>query len=332
LSQVPSGVAATTVTLPADAASPHRMALAGDVLALAERRRLTVLDLARARVARTVDLAWDVEDVALSPSGRFVAAGPRQPRSEIVLHDLDRDVTSSIGKVADRWLTGVGFARHDGAELLLVARNQQTFTIFEVDDELAELAVVDGYEFEFDSFTALPVGRVASVGHFSGETRDSLIVVPVAEAVADPEGAAATAVRTELDFAYRLIAGPAEPDALVAFRDPEDAEEPDDEDGDDGDDDRPDVHGFRGLYVRDLETGELRERIEWDGPVARGDRCFATESWIAIAMRRRVDLVPRREPGGDVALPADAVALDPAGRRIAVAAGRGRLELLEFES
>jgi hypothetical protein len=323
LSQVPPGVAATALTLPAEAVTARRIALAGDVLALAEGTRVTLYDVARERVLRTLELAWDVHEVVLAPSARFVAAGPRQPRAEIAVHDLERDATTPIGKLADRWLTGVEFARADGAEVLLVARDQRTFTIFDTGDELRELAVVESHGFEFDSFSSLPDGFVASVGHYSGETRDSLVVIPIEEA---DRRRAAEAVREELDFAYRLIAGQAESDAFVAFRDPEDAEEPDPDDEDD--DGRSDVHNFHGLYVRDVRTRELRERIAWDGPVAPGDRCFATERWIAIAMRDRLTLVPRRDANAELTIPADAVALDPDGRRVALASRGGRLDLL----
>ena len=280
----------------------ERLALAGDVLAAAGGETVSLHDLGGSPSGE-VALPWPAHELALSPSGRLLAAAPRPPRKELVLHDRATGESRRVPNTGDAWLSGFAVLEHDGAELLAVARDQRTVSLLDPGGE--ELARVGGGGVEFDTLVAIPPRRLASVGHATGESRDSLVVAAL------PGGDGA---HEELDYAYRLIAGPAGQGAFVAFRDPEDAEEPDE---DDVDAPEGDLHGFRGLYVR-AASGELLQRIEWDGPVRRGDGILATAHTIAIAMTGAVALVPRARGGTPVTHPARTAALDPAGGRVAL--------------
>jgi hypothetical protein len=84
------------------------------------------------------------------------------------------------------------------------------------------------------------------------------------------------------------------------------------------------------LYVRDLNTGELRDRIAWQGPVESGNGCFATDAWIVLALSSAVALVSRgRTPAESVLLPTAAAAIDRYRRCVALYGDDASLTLLD---
>jgi len=300
---------------------PQHVALAADLLATATDDVLWLTTIADGAHLRTLSLPWAIDEIAVSPSGRFIAAAPSVPRREIVVYDRLEAATTTISKSSDRWLSGFGFAADPHSDLLVVARDQFSCSTLDLRAGAQEIARLVGGGFEFDRLGGLWGDVLVSVGHYSGETRDSLVVVH-----AGPDGSCGD----ELDFAYRLIAGRAEQGAFVAFRDPEDAERPAPDDDDD--DDHADIHDFLGIYIRDVASGELREKIAWDDPgVRRGDHCFATEHWVAITNGGGVSLVPRaRSAGSPATLPAHAAGLDPIGRRIALTVEEANIDVAQL--
>ena len=131
------------------------------------------------------------------------------------------------------------------------------------------------------------------MGFFAGETKESLAVIDLATAASDPAGVFVQfrAKRGLTDHAYRLSAGPAGAEAFVASREPED-----DEAKLATEDDDAALHGFAGLYVREL-SGTVIERHAWAGADVRS--LAAGPTWIAIEGRDEVRLVAR-VPGTDV--------------------------------
>jgi hypothetical protein len=313
MTSLPDGLPIRHLHAPATAAL---LALAGSTLAVATGEGLILLDPDDGRELRRTPLPWEAHELAIAPSGRFLAVGPRQPRSELFVLDALAGRAGMIRKLPGHWLAGFGFS---GADRLLVSRDQRSLTVYEPDGEWRELTQVDTAGVEPDTIVPLGGDRMAVVGHHKGEDRDVLHTL----AVADP----APGFRRELDLAYRLVAGPA-PEGVVAFRDPEDIEEPD---PDDDEVDGHDLYGFKGVYIRSLSAGRpLRERFAWDGPVQAGDACFATERWIAVAMREALALIDRR--GNATSFPATATAADPSGRRVVVAEPAGGLAVISVPS
>jgi hypothetical protein len=316
-----SGFMIRRTPLPPEVGVPHHIALGGDVLAAGAGEVLWLMTSPKTSHPQPLTFPWVIAEIAISASGRFIAAAPSAPRSEIVVYDRLQAEKMTISKSSDRWLAGFGFVADSASDLLVVSRNQFTCTTVDLRGGLREIGLLHGRGFEFDRFTALWDDLFVSIGHFSGETRDSLVLVR-----AGPDGCRGE----EVDFAYRLVAGPADHRAFVVFRDPEDAEEadPDDDDGDDG---RTDIHNFHGIYVRDVANGELRERIAWDDPgVRRGDRCFATGQWVAITGSDGVSLIPRGDPPREVTkLTTPSVGLDALSRRIALVA-EGSIDVIQL--
>ena len=151
---------------------------------------------------------------------------------------------------------------------------------------------VDCETFQFTRLLAVD-GAVVAVGFFAGETKESLAVIDLATAASDPAGVFVQfrAKRGLTDHAYRLSAGPAGAEAFVASREPED-----DEAELATEDDDAALHGFAGLYVREL-SGTVIERHAWAGADVRS--LAAGPTWIAIEGRDEVRLVAR-VPGTDV--------------------------------
>ena len=333
LSDVPDDVTRSRLTLPAAVPEPRVLALAGDTLALARDATLTVVELPRGAVAATFDLPWEIDHIEVSPSGRWIAAAPGWPRREIARCDRVDGTFAMVGELPGGHIGGYGFVGAGGHELLLASRDRYTFSVLDAQD-LGELARVEGRnEFGFDGFHAVGEATVCALGHFPSDARDALVIFDLNAAIDDPASLPAKALH-DRDIAYRLIAGPAGPDAFVAFRDPEDDEDPDPDDEYDHLD-FPHLGSLRahlGLYVRSAVTFEVLDAIAWDGPVRRGDECFATEAWIAVAMRAAgVALVARTGGSRRATLVAGTLATtDPASRRVALLDASGELLLLQL--
>ena len=83
----------------------ERLALAGDVLAAAGGETVSLHDLGGSPSGE-VALPWPAHELALSPSGRLLAAAPRPPRKELVLHDRATGESRRVPNTGDAWLSG----------------------------------------------------------------------------------------------------------------------------------------------------------------------------------------------------------------------------------
>ena len=273
----------TSVRLPLGVVPPVALAMAGDDV-LAAQPDGTILHLRLIGREAHERGRWGssrpVGELALSPShshALIVAPG----RSEVELRDLRRGaVAAQLGD--GRRPVAAAFVEGNGRELVACSRRRFVIELIDPVDgaTLTEADLSGGSAFEWDHLAAAEAGRtLLAVGRYFSESNDSLLVLDVGELLADPDHAANVAgTRAPFsDYAWRLAAGPCGDDSVAVFRDPEaDAEpEPGEEPGD--------VEGFLGVYIRDLATTGLTDRIAGDlydrhGRVAVGDEAVRGRS------------------------------------------------------
>ena len=87
----------------------------------------------------------------------------------------------------------------------------------------------------------------------------------------------------------------------------------------------------RGIYLRDLRTRALIERVPWNGPVAEGDQCFTTNAWVTIAMRSQVSFIRRAATDTTVTIATRSAAVDLDRQRVALITPDGQLNTLEVD-
>ncbi len=321
-----------------DAGPVSALALRGDRLAVGAGPRVTTTTLSGGRNAGdwSRELDWTARRLELSHSGRFLLA-ESEAGGELEIWDLVRDCSAGrFGSPVYGQPRVTGAFLH-GSDVVVVSPSTYELEaralaseerIFAADTRRPRAFAVRRIVAAADGDSLVAVGR-----YFS-EMNDSLLVFSLARLAADPAAAAETTVTREPfhDYAWLLVAGPCGPDEVVVFRDPEDTEEPDDEDEDedDEDEDEDELYGYRGLYVRSLRDGRIVERIAYDGPLGSADQLLGTPRVVAVGSREQLDLVPRGASAQSaVRVPAAAIALDPAGARVAyVEPSSGTLQVL----
>jgi hypothetical protein len=316
------------VALPPSVVAPVALALAADDLLAAQPDgtivHLRVEDRAAAEVGRWGS-SRPVGALALSPSGTHaLTAAPGS--GAIELRDLRRGaVTLEFGD--GRHPVAACFVEADGRELLACSRRRFMLELLDPAEggELAAADLSTRVAFEWSHLVPVAHGRaLIAPGHSLSEGKNSLLVLSTDELLADPEHAAAVAGSRApfSDYAWRLAAGPCGGDAVAVFRDPEDDEEPD------GEEPADELEGFCGVYVRDLATGRMLDRVAADLPVETGSPLLATGGLVAAVTGHGLTLLSRDGAGKPVALPARATALDPVRGRAAVYSPDRGLELV----
>ena len=144
------------------------------------------------------------------------------------------------------------------------------------------------------AFAELDGGRLAIVGSLFSDPCDTVVTVAIDKLVRDP-GAIESALGARppdpvSDRAVRLAVGAAPEGAAVVYRDPEEEEIPDDHDEAD---ELPELWNFTGVYLRDLASGKLLQRIAYRGALSSGAPIIATARTVAIETHTGVDLVDR---------------------------------------
>lgn len=266
------------------------------------------------RVAKAVSLPFVADRVWSAPSGRHLAAR-RADGAEVCVLDLERGVvTSSVATtVAGKQQIVATVAVVGDRELLICARNASELEAFALGSGERQWRA-DCETFRFTDF--VPSDRasaVIGVGFFAGETKDSLAAIDLARAERSP-GDLFDQFRRKAavgDYAYRLRVGPAGGIAFAAFRDPEDDEDEPDGGGDP-------LHGFRGLYVREV-TGSVLAMVPWNGPSIRA--LAAGSIWIAVDADDGIHLVARASPHELRSEPGRWVACSRAGGYVVVERG-----------
>jgi hypothetical protein len=146
--------------------------------------------------------------------------------------------------------------------------------------------------FKLLSITNLPGNRLALYGNEASDPYRQIYTVYANDLLNDPDSFQ-KAIRPAApvnDRAWRLMVGPCAPDSAVVFRDPDDLEIPDDDDDLEA---FGDVGNFTGVYIRNLDSGELVERIPYNGQVISGVRILATPRLVALEVEGGIDLISR---------------------------------------
>jgi hypothetical protein len=310
-------------------------ALAADVIIVTTDTAVHVYDGgAEAQSRRAWPLDWPLGAVGLSALGRFaLLISARCNRADVV--DLRAgELTVSIGELDARphsVMAAFSFAR--GEERLVLSRERFVLEALALPTRQPRFKAkfVVPQAFVFDSLHPMLDGNtLVAIGHGESESKDSLATLSLSMLSDDPATAVKEAGRQAgaSDYAYRLAAGPAGRDAMVAFRDPEEDEEPDD----DSPTPTGDLENFRGLYVRRLADRRLVERVARDLPIESGAPIYATDQVIAVGGPGRIDLVPRAAVGAvpSVTLDAGVYAFDSLARRIMIVRDDGMIDLFQL--
>jgi hypothetical protein len=207
---------------------------------------------------------------------------------------------------------GCGFVDIGGHLLLLVAQHGVLRGISSDGEQAFTANMRSPHSFLPRIFVPLPGGRLALLGSMFGDPQDTIVTVAI-DALVQGGDCVQRAIGEGLpvsDRAVDIAVGPCAPDHTVVFRDPEEEE-------DSGDDQEPeelgDVFGFRGIYVRDLNTGALVERHAYAGRA--GTELAADRKWIAIQVAGGIDLM--RRGSGEVKEIREPAVLDPVSLKIA---------------
>jgi hypothetical protein len=207
---------------------------------------------------------------------------------------------------------GCGFIVVNGKVITLLFSNGILNGFSQEGDQVFSSNLLSPHTFLSKNFINLPKNLVAITGVFFGDFADSVIVVDLTALLQDPE-AVQKAIKDKLYFFDRsinLTVGPCYSDGIVALRDPEDTEVPIDEEDIK---DLGDVENFAGIYIRELETGKLIQRISYSGSAGSGAAIVATENHIALQVMGGIDLIQRRT--GEIQNIAEAI-LDVSGLQI----------------
>jgi hypothetical protein len=181
------------------------------------------------------------------------------------------------------------------------------------------------HSFMVRSMTPLPGDRLALFGNKGSDPYQQIVTVFVNDILNDPDciQKAFDLENPIQDRAWRLTVGPCPPDSAVVYRDPDDLEIPDD---DEDLEELGDVGNFTGVYIRNLDSGELIERIPYSGQARSGVRIVATPRFIALEVVEGIDLISR-ESGEVHEIRALAATLDVNNMRAAWLMEGGHIEI-----
>jgi hypothetical protein len=187
---------------------------------------------------------------------------------------------------------GCGFLAVNGEVLTMLAEGGVLYGLADDGRQRLNANIESSHAFYPQSFVQLSGGRVALVGAFFGDYANVAVTLEADRLLSDRDAVqqAIEDKRPVWDRAVDLTVGPCGPGCAVVLRNPEDTEIPEDEEELE---DLGDVGNFTGIYVRNLDTGTLVERIPYRGGAGRGVPIAATEEWIAVEVAGGIDLIPR---------------------------------------
>jgi hypothetical protein len=304
-------------------------ALQSEAIVLAAADRLLLVHRrgspSTGRVEQTLRLSFVADHVALSPTGRFLLAGDRVRLEVWDLREGRRVLDFWAREPRRSGIVGT-IARHEGRELLVWNDAGSDLHGYDLDARAAAFSC-HAETFRLAVAPLILGSHLVVLGHFEGESKDSLIGVGLGQLLSAPESVPEhfRQKRGIQDYAYRLCAGPASTDSFVVFRDPEDDEDDPSEEGHPQSYD--DVRGLRGLYVRRV-AGELVERLPWNGPVESFAPLSSSPGRIVAACTDGIHLLSHT--GEETSPPIDArwLATSPDGTEVLVQTPDGTLALL----
>jgi hypothetical protein len=307
------------------------LALGGDTAALAGGTTVTILHGIPGTFDETArfDLPAAVERLEVAPDGRSVLVWSARARQ--LWRWAEGEGHRLIAQHRKRNPFGAGFLAI-GPEVLTVLGQDGVLRGIAAGGEERFLAdLVSRFAFTMHGLVRLSPGHLALFGHEADDYHDAVATVPVEQLLTD-RAAVQEALRLRrpvYDRAVRNAIGPcrAAAPAAVVYRDPEDEEVPEDEEERE---ELGDVGNFTGVYVRDLGTGALVERLSYRGG-ARGVRAAASERLAAFDVVGGIDVVTRGS--GEIhEIRAAAATLDPDGMRAAWVAEDGRVNVVALDS
>jgi hypothetical protein len=262
-------------------------ALCAGTIAHASGARVRILS--GANQERVVDVEHGAWRLSVSPDGSSVLIYESNvPRVWRWREDHGVDLWAVSRETRDSY--GCGFFEMGGEVLTLLAQGGYLRAFTNSGSIRFAASLRSPYSFYPRAFAPLPDERLAIIGHFFGDSSDTVITVGAQELLRDPE-AVQTSIRARSpvnDRAVQITAGACAPNSAVVYRNPEGDEEPDQEASEE-----KDVYGFAGAYIRQLDTGALIERHEFIGSATSYSNITSSDTWIAVQVKGGLDMIER---------------------------------------
>jgi hypothetical protein len=251
-----------------------------------------------------ISAEWTADSHELTPDGRFVLAlGDDGRRGAVWETHSGRCLYQFDSGNQTRQSLRAGLVAAGGELMVFVAPSNRPVSIRTVSDgkQRGWLSTTAMIWFHVSRVFSLDERSIAIAGYFDSEAKDTLVSIPVPEALKDPMSlySVLTGGTRLCEWGYRAAIGPAGLGRAVTFRDPE--WEEDDEEEEPG-------QSFRGLSIWELEPHRVVHRIAYDSEVTSGATIGADDRRIAVEVGSRIDVVSR-ETG--LVESVDAAALDP---------------------
>jgi hypothetical protein len=274
--------------------------------------------------------------LVLSPSGRYLAIYDTPMVRQVQLWDI---VNATLLRHVQHQTVRRGefpatFATIGAHELLLLIERSFDLTALTLPEQHPLWTINTGYPYAhyLSQLTVLPAPhKVLFIrGHMEGEARDSFVRINLA---GDPPPTDQLIPQIHdraqfYDYAYQLALGPAPGRAIVAYRDPEDEEE--DYEATPNEITFP-LNNFCGLYLRDLDSDAVIERIPYTPRVSLPFQLYATSRQVWVVGRDQVEIVPRLgTPGTPQLIQVHACHLDIHHGRLALVEANGTLSIVDI--
>ena len=295
------------------AADPIVASLCGDVLVCATGQRIELFRFAgeTAHQLEVLDAPSEPATLQVSSGADLIVGRARDDRTIWGWRRGHGFRTLASGASA-RSRFSAGIVERGGQTFVLVSALGQLQVL--VDDRVVARADIGpSPAFEPTHYTMVSSNRLAIRGHYPGDPFPAYIIVPWHELASDARAIhhALTSTSAIKDQAWDLGCGPAPSNHIVVYRDPQDLEEEEDRDPA-----RP-LWALHGVYLRDLDSGQIGGRIPLAMSFERAQGIVATDHAIALQASGSIVIVDRAVHAVST-IGGDAVALDVTRARFAV--------------
>lgn len=295
-------------------ADPIVASLCGDVLVCATGQRLELFRFAGATAhpVDVMDAPSEPATLQVSSGGDLIVGRARDERT-VWLWRRGHGFRTLASRASARSRFSAGIVEVRGQTFVLVSALGQ-LQIMSDDGVVARADIGPAPAFDPTHYTMVSADRLAVRGHFPGDPFPAYIIVPWPELLSDARAIhhALTSTSAIKDQAWDLGAGPAASHSLAVYRDPQDLEEEEE----DRDPSRP-LWALRGIYLRDVDTGEIGDRIPLPMSFEHAQGIVATDRVIAIQVSSSIVIVDRASHAVST-INGDAVALDVTRARFAL--------------
>jgi hypothetical protein len=271
----------------------HILALGGDTVAHASGPSVEILRVTPTETwqVTSFDVEMDVNWLEVAPDGQSALIwGGWARRLWHWRAGEGHQLIAAYNERRDEF--GGGFVIIRDEVIRFIAQHGVLLGVATDDRERFAVNLATPRNFHVRGIAHLPGDRLALFGDENREPFSQVVTVSVDDLLNDPDSVQ-KALHLEnpiRDRAIRLAVGPCAPDAAVVYRDPENEEIPDDEEDLE---ELGDVGNFTGVYIRNIDSGTLIERIPYNGPARSGERIVATPRVVALEVRDGIDLISR---------------------------------------